>query len=58
MPTVCRMGRIYGTVIQVPSTVPVHIWSCATVTRIWLVANRIVPYFDGRKRQSYGSYGS
>ena len=30
----------------------------ATVTRIRLVANRIVPYFDGRLRPSYGSYGS
>ena len=26
--TVDRMSRMYGTVIRVPSTVPVDIWSC------------------------------
>jgi hypothetical protein len=28
VPTVDRMSRMYGTVIRVPSTVPVDIWGC------------------------------
>src|ERR1700683_1572319 len=46
--TVDRMSRMYGTVIRVPSTVPVDIWSSDYRTGIRLVVNRILPYFDGR----------
>jgi hypothetical protein len=46
------MSRMYGTVIRVPSTVPVDVCSCEYRNRY---TAGYEPYFDGRKRPSYGS---